>query len=261
MVNLYEQMFKRKSFRQFKCCSELTEQDLDGIAHYLETLAEPLGDRTSLAYKIVPRHETSCKRGEYCILIYSQQDNLSLLNLGFVFGQLDFYLSSMNIGSCWYGMGKPHELYGLDNLPYAIMIAIGKVEEGAFRKNYTLAKRKSNEELFFGDGSLPLLDYVKYTPSACNSQPWLFSTEGNGLNITMNAKTKMLIPKDKISFYNTIDLGLMMFSCEIWFKKHGIEYSRSVTEQNEPLQTGQLAVRYHFSQVLKPQYNTNTQKK
>lgn len=256
MVKLYNQMFKRKSFRQFKCCTELTDLELEGIKQYLETYAEPLDDLIPLAYKIVPRLETSCKRGEYCILIYSKQDPLSLLNLGFVFGQLDFYLSSMNIGSCWYGMGKPHDLSCLDNLPFVIMIAIGKAEAGEFRKNYTLAKRKSHEELFIGDGCLPLLDYVKYTPSACNSQPWLFSIEGDCLEIEMNTKKKMLIPKDKISFYNTIDLGIMLFSCEIWFKKQGIKYSRLVTEQKEPLITGDIAVRYGLFSNLKQVYKT-----
>jgi nitroreductase len=239
-------MFKRKSFRQFKSNELLSNEELQKIKNFIDTISERISSDMPLKYKIVPSSEASCKRGEYCILIYSNHDNKSLLNVGYTFAQLDFFLSSINIGSCWYGMGKPNDSSQFENLPYVIMIAMGKASQDEFRKNYRAAKRKANEDISSGDLNQSLLEYVKYSPSACNSQPWILVGNQHELSIKMNTKEKMLIPKDKISFYNTIDLGIMLLSCEMWLRKNSTQYERELYDKNEPFKNEDIIVSYKF---------------
>lgn len=89
------------------------------------------GDNIVVKYRIVPREETTCKRGEYCLLIYSEEKENFLLNIGYMVEQLDLYLANKDIGVCWYGMGKTQESdYG--NLKFVIMLALGKGQLGDF---------------------------------------------------------------------------------------------------------------------------------
>lgn len=246
MVELYNMMFKRKSFRKFKSEIEISKSELEKIEYFINDVAERITIDTPMIYNIVPVSETSCKRGEYCILIYGNMDNKSLLNIGYMFAQLDFFLASIDIGSCWYGMGKPYEMEASDSLPYVIMISIAKAGSEEFRKDYTKAKRKSNEELCFGEESSSLIDYVKYSPSACNSQPWILKINQNKLSIILNPKEKMIIPKDKIIFYNTIDLGIMIFSCEIWMRNNQISYNRRVNYGNGSYELGDIIAEFIY---------------
>ena len=248
MVELYQMMFKRKSFRRFKVEAAISELELERIVNFIDHTAERLSEDIPISYKIVPITQTSCKRGEYGILIYSNTDSRSLLNIGFMFSQLDFFLASIDIGACWYGMGKPNETVEHGNLPYVIMIAIGKATTAEFRKDHTKAKRKSNDELSLGEPFSSLLDYVKYSPSACNSQPWILERNQEKLSILLNSKEKMIIPKEKIIFYNTIDLGIMIFSCELWLRKNQIGYKRSINESPGSFISGDTVAEFYIKE-------------
>ena len=249
MEDLYQMMFKRKSFRQFKINEALTEDDLNLLRDFIEKHAVRLSESAQFDYQIVPCNETSCKRGDYSVLIYSSQDAIGLLNAGYVFAQLDLYAASMDIGTCWYGMGAPINREPLNHLPFTIMMAIGKAQPDEFRKNYQKAKRKATEELMMGDTNLDFIEYVKYTPSACNSQPWLFRGTSESVTVYMNSKEKMLIPKDKISYYNTIDLGILLCSCDQWFDKNGIQATRELNHQKELYITGDCVVLYKWEVI------------
>ena len=113
--------------------------------------------------------------------------------------QLDLWLASKNIGACWYGMGKVREeqYKGLD---FVIMIAIEKVEEKDFRKDYTKTKRKAINEVWIGDDYQEIASVVRYAPSACNTQPWLVECHENAFNIYRVNGKRGIMPKDKVSF-------------------------------------------------------------
>lgn len=234
MKDLYELMFKRKSFRKFNSELKLSDEELQGIEKNIVTL-ERLDENIRIAYKIVPREQTTCKRGEYCILIYSEDSQHSLLNIGYTFEQLDLYLASKNIGVCWYGMGKVEE-EKIDNLKFVIMLAIGKAEPDAFRKDYTKSKRKASNEIWSGDEWNEIANYVRYAPSACNSQPWRIIYEQGVLSIFRESKTKMIIPKNKIAFYNTIDMGIFLCFIEIWLIRNDYNFSRVLSDEMEKRQ-------------------------
>lgn len=242
----YEMMFKRKSFRRFNPELNLTSEELESVESYLMHMTRFLSADQSLQYKIVQREQTTCKRGEYCILIYSEQSRLALMNLGYVIEQLDFYLASLGIGACWYGMGKVKSMHRHEGLPFSIMLAIGKAEPQAFRKDYKKAKRKSDEELWEGEAiygidGMTCVSYIKYAPSTCNSQPWYFKADKNQLTVHIKPKEKMLVPKEKRPFYNYIDLGIQLICLETWFDHHGFNYERRIMEESN-----QFWVKYSY---------------
>lgn len=96
----YKMIFKRKSFRKFNDTLKLTNEELHDIDKKINNLI-PLVDNIDVKYRIVRREETTCKRGEYCLLIYSEEKEKFLLNIGYMFEQLDLYLANKDIGVCW----------------------------------------------------------------------------------------------------------------------------------------------------------------
>lgn len=92
--------------------------------------------------KIV-KNITNCKRRqEYCILLYSEKKDNYLQNIGYIGEQLDLYLVSKNVGTLWFGIGRPEEKQH-DGLDFVIMIAIAKIDsETKFRKDMYKSRRK-----------------------------------------------------------------------------------------------------------------------
>ena len=108
-MNHFEQIFKRKSFHFFIGGEPTTEDDLKIINDFIGGVT-PLFDNIKTKIVIVPENETSCHRGaDYCILFYSEQKGEYLRNIGYIGQQIDLFLAANNIGSLWYGIGKPKE--------------------------------------------------------------------------------------------------------------------------------------------------------
>ncbi|MGL5085196.1 MAG: nitroreductase family protein [Clostridium sp.] len=212
--NEYDMIFKRKSFRRFNDTLKLCSLELDEINEKIKILIS-LVDNIEVKYKIVPRSETTSKRGEYCLLIYSEEKENFLLNVGYSFQQLDLYLASKDIGVCWYGVGKTVEPE-YENMKFVIMMAIGKAEPKEFRKDYKKCKRKDTVEIWSGSEELEnIVEVVKYAPSACNTQPWRVIYNNNKLKIYRTTNIKSIMPKDKVPFYNSIDMGIFLWFLEL----------------------------------------------
>lgn len=230
LEELYDMIFKRKSFRRFNDTLTLSEEELQDINQRIKSLI-PLVNEIEIKYKIVPRDKTTSKRGECCLLIYSEEKEHYLLNIGYMFEQLDLYLASKNIGVCWYGMGKVNEpQYG--NLKYVIMMALGKGEESEFRKDYKKSKRKETSDIWKGDLSLDIADFVKYAPSACNTQPWRVICENNTLKIYRTTEVKSIMPKEKVPFYNSIDMGIFLYFLELTLSHNEFSFQRTLSPEN-----------------------------
>ena len=182
--DLYNMIFKRKSFHLFRNIGNehITDEELKDIENRFNTFM-PLVEDIKVKMKIV-KDSTTCKRGqEYCILLYSEKKDNYLQNVGYIGEQLDLYLVSKNIGTLWFGIGKVEEKQ-LDGLDFVIMIAIAKVDlETKFRKDMYKSKRKELSEIWDGNYYLDIANIVRFTPSACNTQPWKVESSEKGLRI------------------------------------------------------------------------------
>lgn len=234
--NYYDMIFKRKSFHLFENIGEekLTEEELQEIYDSYQTLV-PLDTSIQTKIKIVPAEQTTCKRGnEYSILMYSEVKDGYLQNIGYLGEQLDLYLVSKNIGTLWYGLGKTEEKE-VDGLSFVIMFGIAKVDElSKFRKDMFKSKRKPLEEIWNGDLIEGVSEIVRFSPSACNSQPWYVEHEGNVLNVYRNLfkeKVGLMVPKVS-NIYNQMDMGIFLCFLELCLNHENIKYERVLNPTN-----------------------------
>ena len=232
---LYEMIFKRKSFHLFRNIGneKITIEELEDIKNWFNKL-KPLVDDIKVKIKIVK--DTGCHRGqEYCILFYSEKKDNYLQNIGYLGEQLDLYLVSKNIGTLWFGIGKPEEKE-LDGLDYVIMMAISKVDTiDKFRKDMYKSKRKELSEIWEGNNYLDIANIVRFAPSACNTQPWRVLSSDNELKVYRYRKAgkRGIMPKDKVIYYNQIDIGIFLCFLELCLENNNLSYKRELyVEEN-----------------------------
>ena len=228
MKNYYKEIFKRKSFHFFIGGEPTTEEDLKQINEFIKTV-EPLYPDIKTKIRIVKESETTCHRGaDYCILFYSEHKEGYLRNIGYIGEQIDLYLASLNIGALWFGIGKTKEKE-IEGLEYVIMIAFKRMPESSFRKDMFKSKRKPLEEIWSGE-EMDIANIVRFTPSACNTQPWFVENKENELSIYRYKKPgkRGIMPVDKVMFYNRIDIGIFLYMLETCLNEKGVKYQREL---------------------------------
>ena len=234
-ADLYQMIFKRKSFHLFRNIGKehITENEIKEIENVFATL-KPLEDDIKVKIKI--SKDTTCRRGqEYCILFYSEKKENYLQNVGYLGEQLDLYLVSKNIGTLWFGIGKPTEKE-LDGLDFVIMMAIAKIDdESIFRKDMFKSKRKEVSEIWDGDCYLDIANIVRFAPSACNSQPWKVEAKEKELKVYRYRKQgkRGIMPKDMVMYYNQIDIGIFACFLELCLEHNNIAFERKVFKEQD----------------------------
>lgn len=227
-MDYYKQIFKRKSFHIFKYTEALTDCELDAVKDFIKTV-KPLYPDIRTEIQIVPESETTCKRGgQYCILFYSEAQGEYLRNIGYIGEQIDLFLASQNIGALWFGIGKPQEMQ-VNGLEFVIMISMAKMPEEKFRKDMFKSKRKPLDDIWSG-GTLGAAEIVRFSPSACNTQPWIVENIDNNLMIYRYKKPgkRGIMPADKVRYYNKIDMGIFLFILETCLEHEGYTYKRTL---------------------------------
>lgn len=244
---LYNMIFKRKSFHLFRGIGNehISDDELRDIEEFFNKV-KPLYDDIKVKIKIV-KEGVSCKRGqEYCILFYSEKKDNYLQNIGYMGEQLDLYLVSKNIASLWFGIGKVEEKQ-LDGLDFVIMIAISKADsDDKFRKDMYKSKRKEVSEIWNGDSYLDIANIVRFAPSACNTQPWLVDAKENELVVYRYRKLgkRGIMPKDRVVYYNQIDIGIFLCFLELCLDKNNIKYGRELFIEEDHEKEKNLIAKY-----------------
>lgn len=228
---LYDMIFKRKSFHLLGSAGQegLSPTDIERIQAAWQALV-PLCPEIRTAIRVVPSRETGCRRGEYCILFYSEKKGNYLHNIGYLGEQMDLYLVAQNIGTLWFGLGKTEEA-SFEGLEFVIMMAIARVDDEAkFRKDLFKSKRKPVEEMWNGEPIDGVTDLVRFAPSACNLQPWLVEREERRLTVYRYKKPGKwgIIPAGKLTFYNQIDVGIFLCFLDLCLEHHDIPCRREL---------------------------------
>lgn len=231
MDTSYETIFKRRSVRRFDKTLSFTDSELKEIEAQTEKLI-PLDKDVRVKFKVVKRSETTAKLGEYCLLMYSEKKPSYLLNAGYMLEQMDLYLSSRQIGVCWYGMCKAKQSQ-LDGLDYVILLAFGKSSSQDSRDQVSQFRRKSKAEIWQGDFDPDVVEAVRLAPSACNSQPWRVSCDGNQIKVYRNTKVKSFVPFVNLSNFNPIDMGICLYFLETALAHKGYAFERTLLPQQE----------------------------
>ncbi len=151
------------------------------------------------------------------LCLYSAGGTGSLQNAGFVLQQIDLYLSSQGIGSCYLGASKPKEERFLTRgaLVFVTMLALGAPLEPVHREVAGF-KRKSLGQITDLQDAGRLLEPVRLAPSAMNSQPWRLCAAEEGLLV---CREKLgTVRRRLLDRLNQIDTGIALchlaLSCE-----------------------------------------------
>lgn len=230
----YQMIFKRKSFHLFRERNNISIslEEIEKIKEFFKN-CKPLIEDIKVDIKIKKADETTCKRNEeYCICLYSENKDNYLANIGYIGEQMDLYLASLNIGALWFGIGK---VINDDNkLEFVIMIAIAHVNEEKFRSDMYKSKRKPLEEIWIGEEYKEIGNIVRFTPSACNTQPWKVYVNNNKLEVYRYKKPgkRGIMPVDKVIRYNRIDMGIFLFMLELCLEKYNIKYNKELFNDN-----------------------------
>ena len=228
---LYSMIFKRKSFHRFPDAGSgvITEGELEEIKAAYASF-DTLYPDIKTEIRILPASKVNFRRdAEYCILIYSEKKDNYLMNAGYIGEQLDLYLVERNIGTLWFGIGRPDQK-SYNGLEYVIMIAIKKIDdESLFRKDMFKAKRKPLEEIWEGE-SLGIAEIARFAPSACNLQPWFVKNEGGKLTVYRykNPLRRGMMPFVLVSYYNHIDAGIYLCILELCMAHGSIAFAREL---------------------------------
>ena len=234
-MDYYQQIFKRKSFHLFKDIENIDEEQLEQIKSFIYSVT-PLDASIKTDFRIVEESQTTCKRGsQYCIELFSEEKGNYLRNIGYIGEQIDLYLTSMNIGTLWFGIGKPDEKE-INGLQFVIMIAIAKMPEDKFRKDMFKSKRKPFEEIWLGETIDGVSDIVRFAPSACNTQPWIVENKGDELLVYRYKKPgkRGIMPVESVRFYNRIDIGIFLFFLETCLTYKGYTFTSEQIYEDEP---------------------------
>ena len=245
---LYEMIFKRKSFHLFRNIGNehITDEDLKDIEKEFSKL-KPLIKDIKVKIKIVKK-ESILRGQEYCILFYSEKKDNYLQNIGYIGEQLDLYLVSKDIGTLWFGIGKPDE-QELNGLDFVIMIMIAKIDSpDKFRKDMYKSKRKELSEIWQGNNYLDIANIVRFTPSACNTQPWKVEANDKEIKVYRYRKEgkRGIMSKDRVIYYNQIDIGIFLCFLELCLEHNDIEYNKELFIEEDHEKENNLTAIYHI---------------
>lgn len=233
--DLYQMIFKRKSMRKFDRNLSVSIEELCTLEMKLKEI-KPLVDDIKVQFVIVERKQTTAQRGEYCLLMYSEEKPFHLQNAGYMLEQIDLFLTSLNIGVCWYGVTKPKEMK-YEDLKYVIMLAFGKCRTEDFRNDIAEFKRKPLSKIWQGDYFLDLAKVVRIAPSGCNLQPWRIFCSSHEIKVCKDSN-KNSFPEKKLAFYyetdfSLIDMGICLCYLEICFSKYSYCFERILCEERK----------------------------
>lgn len=256
----YNNIFKRKSFHLFKNNKtkeyfidtyKITSEEIQDIYNHFNSLIS-IYPNIKTKIKIVPSNETNCHRGEeYCILFFSEQKDNYLQNIGYLGEKLDLYLTSKNIATLWFGIGKINDTTW-DNLSYVTMMAISKTDLSYFRKDMFKSKRKSLDEIYSSTNNnlKEIINIVRFAPSSCNLQPWFVKEDNNNLYVYRyyNNLRRGIMPLNKVIYQNLIDIGIFMSFLEIVLSHFHIKYQLT-TFNDDISNTNEYTLLYHLSYI------------
>ncbi len=203
---LCEIIYKRKSTRSYTG-QPVPPEKLDAIRTYIAQLTPLLPDQP-VDIRIVGAEDVRCMqpwKTPHFVAVSAEDTPDSLLNAGFMLQQLDLFIQSLGLGSCWVGLGRPRKPLA-EPLPHAILMPFGVAAEPVWREETSQFSRKSLAEI--ADRADPRLECARLAPSATNSQPWYF-LHGEGVlhvyQVIQGPLKRMTLGK-----MNCLDMGIAL---------------------------------------------------
>lgn len=235
-MELREMITRRRSFRSYTGVP-VAGETLEKITAFCAEL-KPLYPDRPIRSEIIG---ADCIRSilpwlpPQAVAIFTPEEVDDLENAGFVYQQLDLYLQSLGLGTCWIGMGalngKGEALTDRkDGMKLAILIAFGYPKGDGLRTGPEAFQRKSLSEI--ADREDARLEPARLAPSSVNSQPWYF-THGEDC-IRAYCIAPGLLRHKSLKRFNRIDMGIAL--AHLYVSNPGT--FRFFREENAPEEKG-----------------------
>ena len=237
-MELKEMIYARRSVRKY-ADEPLEERDLRELRYAFGRM-KPLYPGIRVRWEILEKEQVRFYfpwKSAQVMAVYSEKKEGYLENVGFLFQQMDLYLQSIGLGSCWVGLGKPRHINEEDGLEFVILLAFGKAQGTPLRIGSADFKRKTLAQI--ADREDTALEPARVAPSSTNSQPWFFTHEEDAIHAYM--ATDGLRRHTMMGVMNRIDMGIALahmyvaneerfrFFCADAPKKDGYNYIGSFT--------------------------------
>lgn len=209
-MDLKDWITRRKSCRSYTS-ERVDEKTIEQIRSFMGQL-QPLYPDVPVQANIVTRDAVKCIcpwTTPQLIAIYSEKKEGYLENVGFLFQQLDLYLQSIGLGSCWLGMGRMDSRISAppqDGMQFVILLAFGSPKGFTPRSGKGEFKRRSPSQI--ADRADEQLEPARLAPSSVNSQPWYFVHDGDSIHVY--CAQRGLLGKTSLSDMNRIDIGIAL---------------------------------------------------
>ena len=232
-MNLSDMISRRRSVRAYKA-EAIAPAVLDDLRACMAGLI-PLIPGAKVEGRIIPTsHGNFMQKWKtpHFIAIFSDGSDDALLNVGFMYQQLDLYAQSLGLGTCWVGLGS---LTGDEPAPegmkLAVMMAVG-IPDGVPERTLAEFRRKPMQELT--DQPDERLEALRLAPSATNSQPWFVTHAGDTLHIWREELG--IIKQRTLGRMNKIDMGIGL--CHLYVEHP--QTFRFWREEHPPTLAGQI---------------------
>ena len=202
-------IYRRKSFRSYSH-TPLSQQVMEDIENAIKT-AKPLYPNIRFEWQFLGAEDIKCIqnwRSPHYIAMFSEDVEGARENLGFIFQQVELYMQSKCIGTCWLGLGKLNSseiVKAHKGMECLMMMSFGTPKDEEFRSDISQFNRRTMEEIT--DRADERLECARIAPSAVNSQPWYFLHSGEDIHVY--CMTKYLIHK-VLGKMNKFDIGIAL---------------------------------------------------
>jgi len=207
-VDLCATIFERKSVREYSPAS-LEAAIMEGIGSFMREI-RPLFPEIRTEMRVLSNPEV---RGMFkvsaphLLAFLSEAKEGQLTNAGFMLQQIDLFLSSNGIGSCWQGgPAAVREAQNASDLEFVILLAFGRPAGDPHRKVLEF-KREPLAKVTNIKGREDLLEAARLAPSGMNNQPWYLTAEDGTIHVH-GAKSFIVGRMNKIS------AGIAL--CHLW---------------------------------------------
>ena len=196
---------RRRSVRAYRA-ETIDAATLADLRAYMDNLV-PLIPGAKVEGRIIPTSHGNFLqmwKTPHFIAIFSDGSDDALLNVGFMYQQLDLYAQSRGLGTCWVGLGSLMDAESVpEGMKLAVMMAIG-ISDDVPERSAADFKRKPMADI--ADQPDDRLEALRLAPSATNSQPWFVAHDGDTLHLYREELG--LIKQRTHGRMNKIDMGI-----------------------------------------------------
>lgn len=234
-MNLVNMIPHRRSVRAYRA-EAINDATLADLRAFMGSLV-PLFPDAKVEGRIIPTSHGSFMqkwKTPHFIAIFSDDSDEGLINVGFMYQQLDLYAQSLGLGTCWVGLSSLNDSESVpEGMKLAIMMAIGIPDDVPERETADFKRKAANE---ISDMPDERLEVLRLAPSATNSQPWFVTHEGDTLHIWREQLG--LLKKRTLGRMNKIDMGIGL--CHLYVTNP--DTFRFWKEENPPTLEGQIYI-------------------